>query len=87
VYLGADTPVASVADAVRSCRPALVVISAVDARAFRRHAAELEELARDIRLCLGGAGAPKARLDAPSVVVLTGGPVEEAEQLTQLVRG
>lgn len=85
VYLGADTPIASVADAVLVCEPSVVVVSAVDPRAFRRHAEELEKLARTTRLCLGGAGAAKARLDA-DVLTLTGGPVEEAEQLTRFAR-
>jgi DNA-binding transcriptional MerR regulator len=85
VYLGTDTPITSVADAARSCSPAVVVVSAVDPRAFRRHAGELEQLALDTCLCLGGAGAAKARLDA-DVLRLTGDPVDEAEQLTQLVR-
>jgi DNA-binding transcriptional MerR regulator len=84
VYLGADTPITSVADAARSCSPAVVVVSAVDPRVFRRHAKELQQLGRDTRLCLGGAGAAKVRLDA-DLLQLTGDPVDEAERLTQLV--
>jgi MerR family transcriptional regulator, light-induced transcriptional regulator len=85
VYLGADTPIASVADAARSCDPAAVVVSAVDPRVFRRHAEELKQLALNTRLCLGGAGAAKARLDA-DLLQLTGDPVHEAERLTQLAQ-
>lgn len=85
VYLGPDTPVASVADAARASDAAFVVVSAVDARVFRRHADELEQLARETRLCLGGAGAAKAR-QPDDVLVLTGDPIEGAEQLTQLAR-
>ena len=85
VYLGTDTPIASVADAARSCSPAIVVVSAVDPRAFRRNAEELQQLARDTRLGLGGAGAAKARLDG-DLLQLTGDPVNEAERLTQLAR-
>jgi DNA-binding transcriptional MerR regulator len=85
VYLGTDTPTASVADAARSCSPAAVVISAVDPRVFRGHAGELRKLARDTRLCLGGAGAARSRLDA-DLLRLPGDPVVEAEQLTQLAR-
>ena len=83
VFLGPDTPIASVADAARACDPAAVVVSAVDPRVLRRHADELEQLARETRLCLGGAGAAKVRLDA-NVVRLSGDPVQEAEQLTRL---
>lgn len=86
VYLGTDTPIASVADAARSCNPDAVVVSAIDARVFRRHSDELRQLARDTRLCLGGAGAAKALRDI-DLIRLTGDPVEEAEQLTRLQRG
>jgi DNA-binding transcriptional MerR regulator len=85
VYLGTDTPITSVADAARSCTPAAVVVSAVDPRVFRRNADELQQLARDTRLCLGGAGAARARLDT-DLLILTGDPVEEAERMTQLAR-
>jgi MerR family transcriptional regulator, light-induced transcriptional regulator len=85
VYLGTDTPITSVADAARSCTPAAVVVSAVDPRIFRRNAEELQQLARDTRLCLGGAGAAKARLDN-DLLILTGDPVKEAERMTQLAR-
>jgi MerR family transcriptional regulator, light-induced transcriptional regulator len=85
VYLGADTPIASVADAVRSLDPSVVVVSAVAPRAFRRHAEELEQLSRDTRLCLAGSGAAGARVGG-DVFTLSGDPVAEAEQLTQLVR-
>jgi DNA-binding transcriptional MerR regulator/methylmalonyl-CoA mutase cobalamin-binding subunit len=85
VYLGADTPLGSVADAARACDPELVVISAVEPRTFRRHRAELAALAVGHRVCLGGAGAASASVD-DDVATLAGGPVEEAERLTELVR-
>jgi DNA-binding transcriptional MerR regulator/methylmalonyl-CoA mutase cobalamin-binding subunit len=84
VYLGADTPVASVADAARACDPEFVVVSAVGRRVFGLHRSELEQLAAEHRLCLGGAGAATAKVE--NVQVLTAGPVEEAERLTQLAR-
>jgi MerR family transcriptional regulator, light-induced transcriptional regulator len=82
VYLGTDTPIASVSDAVRTCKADIAVISAVNPRSFRRSAEELEDLARVTRLCLGGAGASKTQLEA-DVLRLTGDPVDEAEQLTR----
>jgi DNA-binding transcriptional MerR regulator len=85
VYLGADTPVSSVADTAASCDPAFVVVSAVDARAFRPCTAELQKLARRVNLGLGGAGAGDSQLDV-DVPRLTGDPVEEAEQLTRPAR-
>lgn len=85
VYLGTDTPIMSVTDAARSCSAAAVVVSAVEPRVFRRHAEELQQLALETRLYLGGAGAARARLDA-DLFRLTGDPVDEAEQLTQIAR-
>ncbi len=85
VYLGTDTPIASVSDAVRACKADIAVVSAVNPRSFRRSAEELEELSRLTRLCLGGAGASKTQLEA-DVLSLTGDPVAEAEQLTRLAR-
>ena len=85
VYLGGDTPLASVEEAVESCDPAVVVVSAVDPRAFRRCTGELEQLSRKTRLCLAGAGAGKTRL-AIDALKLTGDPVSEAEQITQTHR-
>jgi methanogenic corrinoid protein MtbC1 len=85
IYLGTDTPITSVADTARSCSPAAVVVSAVDPRVFRRHAEAFQQLALDTRLCLGGAGAAKARIDA-DLLQLTGDPVHEAEQLTRLAQ-
>jgi DNA-binding transcriptional MerR regulator len=85
VYLGADPPVSRVADTAASCDPALVVVSAVDGRAFRSWTAELQELAHRVDLALGGAGADDSRLDV-DVPRLTGDPVEEAEQLTRRAR-
>jgi MerR family transcriptional regulator, light-induced transcriptional regulator len=85
VYLGADTPLASVADAARACAPEFVVVSAVARRTFDRHRRELLELAAEQRLCIGGAGAVGANL-GDDVVTLAGDPVAEAERLTQLAR-
>jgi MerR family transcriptional regulator, light-induced transcriptional regulator len=81
VYLGPDTPIASVTDAARISGANLVVLSAVDPRTFRRCAGELVELARLTHLCLGGAGATRTRIDA-DLRRMTGDPVHEAEQLT-----
>jgi methanogenic corrinoid protein MtbC1 len=61
VYLGADTPIASNADTVRSCDPTFVIVSAVNPRAIRRHAAELQQLSRDTRASAWAAPALPAR--------------------------
>jgi MerR family transcriptional regulator, light-induced transcriptional regulator len=82
-FLGPDTPVVSVANAADAFEPSFVVVSSVGAERLNAHAAELEELARARRLCVGGAGASTATLH-DDVLRLGGGPVEEAEQLTAL---
>jgi DNA-binding transcriptional MerR regulator/methylmalonyl-CoA mutase cobalamin-binding subunit len=83
VYLGAETPLESVADAARASDPAFVVISAVNAARFEESADGLRKLARQRRVCLGGAGAAAAEIGFDALR-LTGDPVEEAERITTL---
>lgn len=82
-YLGADTPIESVASAAESFAPVFVVISSVRAERFEASADGLRRLAAAQAVCLGGQGASDASLDF-EVLRLTGDPVEEAERLTQL---
>jgi methanogenic corrinoid protein MtbC1 len=84
VYLGADTPLTSVADAAHASDAVFVVVSAVTPKRFAAHRDELRELARKQRLCLGGAGAAAAALDL-DVEFLGGDAVEEAERITTLL--
>lgn len=57
VFLGADTPIESVADAARRFRPELAVLSAVAAPNFEEHAEKLAALATVQRVAIAGAGA------------------------------
>ena len=82
LYLGADTPIVSIADAARTTRPALVVLSAVDPERFAAVRAELLELAPAHAVALGGAGAHGLDL-GERVRVLQEGPVAAAELLTR----
>jgi MerR family transcriptional regulator, light-induced transcriptional regulator len=84
LYLGADTPLTSVADAAHASAAVFVVVSAVTPERFREHREELRSLARKQRLCLGGAGAGETALDVDAEI-LSGDPVEEAERLTALL--
>jgi DNA-binding transcriptional MerR regulator len=84
-YLGADTPIDSVASAALAFAPGFVVLSAVTAERFSAIADELRELAKATRLCLGGAGAAAADVGA-GALALDGDPVHEAERLTELSR-
>jgi MerR family transcriptional regulator, light-induced transcriptional regulator len=77
-FLGADTPVASVAEAAERLDPALVVVSAVRAESLARERSALRALARDRRLALAGAGADAAVARAVGAELLAGDPVSAA---------
>jgi DNA-binding transcriptional MerR regulator len=83
LYLGPDTPLDSLADAARAAQPEVVVVSAVDPRTLSAASDDLVELASDHPLAVGGAAASDLNL-GPDVHMLTGAPVDEAEQLTRL---
>src|SRR5690242_7949773 len=85
VYLGPDTPVASVAEAAHTSRPRRVVVSAVDPEALETHRNELLDLAREHPLAVGGAAVQELDLGA-DVLVLGDGPIEAADLVTSLVR-
>jgi MerR family transcriptional regulator, light-induced transcriptional regulator len=81
LYLGADTPIESVAQTARAARPDVIVVSAVSAELFKEIAGELRELAAKYSVYLGGAGATAVGGGFPT---LTGDPVEEADRLAAL---
>jgi DNA-binding transcriptional MerR regulator len=84
VYLGADTPLTSVADAAHASDAVFAVVSAVTPKRFSAYRDELRELAGRTRLCLAGAGAADAALDF-DVEILNGEPIGEAERMTSLM--
>ena len=81
IFLGADTPLASIAEAAAELRPALVAVSAVDADSFARERAGLAAMARDFRVGLAGAGADPALASSIGAEVLAGDPVAAAAAL------
>ena len=83
LYLGADTPIESVAQTARAVRPHVVVISAVSAERFKEIARALRELATEYPVYLGGAGAAAVGGEFPT---LTGDPVEEADRFAALTQ-
>jgi methanogenic corrinoid protein MtbC1 len=84
-YFGADTPLETIKDAADLLEPQLVVVAAVTEDRVRPVAAELEALAGEFRVALGGAAADTALLDA-NVLRLGGDPVAEAERVSALRR-
>ena len=77
-YLGADTPLATIAETATGLRPDLVVIAAVDAGPLAARADELRELAALFPLALAGAGADAGLAARVGATHLDQGPVEAA---------
>jgi MerR family transcriptional regulator, light-induced transcriptional regulator len=78
VFLGADTPAASVAETAERLRPELVVVSGIKPAGLEREAATLAALARDHRLAIGGAGTSPSLAQAIGCELLGGDPVAAA---------
>jgi MerR family transcriptional regulator, light-induced transcriptional regulator len=81
-FFGSDTPVETVHEASRDINPSLVVLSAVTSERARPYQHEVEALAGEYRLALGG---PAAR-DGIDLLALPGDPVSEAERVTAVLR-
>jgi len=82
VYLGADTPVAELAQTVADKHPDTVVLAAVTPDRFNDCVGDLIPLARTAPLRLAGAGATADVAAAIGVTVLAADPVTEARRLT-----
>jgi DNA-binding transcriptional MerR regulator len=83
-YLGTDTPLDTVGAAARSLAPSIVVLSAVAEDRVQAAAAELQELAREHRLAIGGSGTDGAA--ALGALALTGDPIAAAERVSMLLQ-
>ena len=83
-YLGADTPVDTVAQTSHELGARLVVLSAVSAERVASVLPELRRLAGDRTLALGGAAAAGEALTGSGVLALAGDPVAEATRVTAL---
>ena len=83
-FFGSDTPLDTVDEAADALQPSLVVFSAVAPDLVHAALPQLQKLASRQRVALGGAGA--VGLDSPGpVLVLAGGPVAEADRVSELV--
>jgi MerR family transcriptional regulator, light-induced transcriptional regulator len=78
VFLGADSPAASIAETAERLCPALVVVSSVTTRGFRREADALAALAREHRLVIAGTGATEGIAQSLGSSLLEGDPVAAA---------
>jgi MerR family transcriptional regulator, light-induced transcriptional regulator len=80
-YLGADTPLETLAGATRALSPDAVVIAALAPERLQQIPSELAELARETRLFLAGSGARPELAEATGSALLEGDPVEAAGEL------
>ena len=80
-YLGADTPVGSLAHAADALRPAFVVLGGTQPSSFARAAEELRALAEDHRVGIGGRGATEAMAERLGARLLGSDAVAEAGRL------
>jgi MerR family transcriptional regulator, light-induced transcriptional regulator len=77
-FLGADTPVDTLADVAGRLRPDLVVVSATMPEHLEPHVTALAVLAREHRLALGGAGASATLAAAAGAELLDEDPCAAA---------
>jgi DNA-binding transcriptional MerR regulator/methylmalonyl-CoA mutase cobalamin-binding subunit len=80
-YLGADMPVAGIAEVASVVDPAWIVLSSVDSTVFTRAAEPLAQLAAKHRLAMAGAGATPGVAKRLGADLLAGDPVTEAATL------
>ncbi len=85
-YLGADTPIASLVDAVRALTPDAVIVSGTVSGAFDASAARLSDVALDAPLFVAGAAADEALAHRVGGTFLSGDAVGAAETLARVHR-
>jgi DNA-binding transcriptional MerR regulator len=84
--LGADSPVATIADTARSLGADAVVLAATDRQRLEDAREDLRELACEHLVALGGAGAEPALAAAVGATFLASGPVEAGVALDRTAR-
>jgi MerR family transcriptional regulator, light-induced transcriptional regulator len=83
LFLGADTPIDTVAKAAAAMKPQLVVVASMDAALLDAVAGELRRLARSAQLVLSGAGASEELCARLRVDRLDGDLVAAAESVAR----
>jgi DNA-binding transcriptional MerR regulator len=81
LFLGADTPVSTLTEAVAATEPALVVVTSFDAGLLEREVRPLRRLAAAARLILSGPGASEEMCRRIGVERLDGDVVEAANAI------
>ena len=85
-YLGPDTPIATIEEALEDIEPRLVVVSSTSSRRLRAAQAQLAELARHVPIAIAGAGATDSLARATGASLLQEDPVTAAERLADELR-
>jgi DNA-binding transcriptional MerR regulator len=80
-YLGAETPLREITDALGELLPAIVVLSAISQQRFRDASEEITVLGSRVRVGIGGAGATSALAQAIGVELLGADAIGEAAGL------
>ncbi len=80
-FLGNNTPVTDLENAVRHLRPEVVVLAATTPAPFLAAAEDLTRLGATASVVLAGAGATPEAVRAAGAVALAGDPVTEAQRL------
>jgi MerR family transcriptional regulator, light-induced transcriptional regulator len=87
VYLGPDTPIASIYDAAAGVTPDLIVLAATMPGPLAAHADAIAALAGRTLVALGGAGATAELAGRTGARLLDQDPVSAAEHLDQALAG
>jgi MerR family transcriptional regulator, light-induced transcriptional regulator len=85
IYLGPDTPIATIHHAIGRIAPDLVVLTGTVPEPFATHADAIADLARHTTVALGGAGAMAELADQTGTRLLDTDPVTAAERLGQIM--
>jgi MerR family transcriptional regulator, light-induced transcriptional regulator len=87
IYLGPDTPIATVRQATESIAPDLVLLAGTVPELFAAHADGIADLARQTTVALGGAGATEELATRTGARLLDQDPVSAAESMGRALPG
>ncbi len=81
--LGANTPISTLAEAAGALEPALIVISSMDHRRFRKELDEIKALARAHEVAVAGPGATADLAERTGAQLLASAPIEAARRVEE----
>jgi DNA-binding transcriptional MerR regulator len=82
IYLGQDTPFATIEEAVTAVDPRLVVLAVTEGSDLAANEEALRKLAERVPVAVGGAGVTPEMGSALGLTILGGDPVEEGRSLS-----